>query len=146
MLSTCNFFLTSHRRATVNELSCTIDLDSTLIRAEALFKRFQRLVDAVDKKGNFPAPRPRLTQGSSESSAAEPPPASSHGTAAAGRGRDAGKAPAQSQQQQQQQQQQKQPEKVITPELRRLLSRQVEVLPRKEVAKKGDGLGGMMGK
>ncbi|KAG7289556.1 hypothetical protein NEMBOFW57_005927 [Staphylotrichum longicolle] len=94
----------------VNELSCTIDLDSTLIRAEALFKRFQRLVDAVDKKGNFPAPRPRLTQGLSESSAAEPPPASPHGGAAAGRGRDAGKAPAQSQQQQQQQQQQKQPE------------------------------------
>lgn len=27
----------------------------------------------------------------------------------------------------------------MTPELRRLLSKQVEVLPRKEVAKKGDG-------
>lgn len=31
------------------------------------------------------------------------------------------------------------PVKVITPELRRLLSKEVEVLPRKEVAKQGDG-------
>jgi len=31
-------------------------------------------------------------------------------------------------------------EKVITPELRALLSRKVEVLPRKQVAKQGDGL------
>jgi hypothetical protein len=110
----------------VNELSCTIDLDSTLIRAEALFKRFQRLVDAVDKKGNFPAPRPRLSQpsesGSSADSAASP---------AQGGGRDNGKAPAQSPQQ-------KQPEKVITPELRRLLSKQVEVLSHQEPGKKAD--------
>ncbi|KAK4127571.1 putative GTPase activating protein [Parathielavia appendiculata] len=106
----------------VNELSCTIDLDSTLIRAEALLKRFQRLVDTIDKKGNFPAPRPRLGQ-LSESSSSVPP--------AQGTGKGNGKAPTQPQQ----------PEKVITPELRRLLSRQVEVLPRKELVKKGDGLG-----
>jgi hypothetical protein len=41
---------------TVNELSTTIDLESTLIRAEALFRRFQRTVEAIDKKSNFPAP------------------------------------------------------------------------------------------
>ena len=41
----------------VNELSGTIDLESTLIRAEALFQRFRRLVEAVDKQHNFPAPR-----------------------------------------------------------------------------------------
>ncbi|KAL2126220.1 hypothetical protein VTI74DRAFT_1408 [Chaetomium olivicolor] len=117
----------------VNELSCTIDLDSTLVRAEALFKRFQRLVDAVDKKGNFPRPRP-LSQGSA-SSAGSNAPTSASAQAGGGR-RDTGKAPAQ----QQQPEQQKEPEKVITPELRKLLSRQVEVLPRKEVAKKGDGL------
>lgn len=35
---------------------------------------------------------------------------------------------------------------MLTPELRKLLSRQVEVLPRKEVAKKGDGLAGAGGK
>ncbi|KAI9888940.1 MAG: GTPase activating protein [Vezdaea aestivalis] len=40
----------------INELSNTIDLGSTLTRAEALFRRFQRTVEAVDKKQNFPAP------------------------------------------------------------------------------------------
>ena len=40
----------------VNELSNTMDLTSTLLRAEALFRRFQRTVDAIDKKRNFPAP------------------------------------------------------------------------------------------
>ena len=104
-----------------------MDLNSTLIRAEALFKRFQRLVDAVDKKGSFPAPRARLTQGGSSTgesaSSAEPAAPTSPN-----QGRNAGKAPAP----------QQQVEKVITPELRGLLSRQVEVLPRKEV-KKADG-------
>ena len=34
----------------VNELSNTIDLDSTRVRAEALFYRFKRLVEATDRK------------------------------------------------------------------------------------------------
>ncbi len=38
----------------VNELSGTIDLQSTLLRAEGLFRRFERTVQAVDKKDNFP--------------------------------------------------------------------------------------------
>lgn len=42
--------------ATVNELSNTIDLPSTLIRAEALYNRFQRTVEAVDRKNHFPIP------------------------------------------------------------------------------------------
>jgi TBC1 domain family member 15 len=49
----------------VNELSGTIDLPSTLVRAEGLFRRFQRMVEAIDKKNNFPtAPtmRQRLPQ------------------------------------------------------------------------------------
>ncbi len=48
----------------VNELSGTIDLPSTLIRAESLFRRFQRTVETIDKKSNFPAPsvRQRLPQ------------------------------------------------------------------------------------
>ncbi|RKF79642.1 GTPase-activating protein GYP7 [Golovinomyces cichoracearum] len=41
----------------VNELSATIDLESTLIRAEALFLHFQRMIEVIDKKSNFPAPR-----------------------------------------------------------------------------------------
>jgi hypothetical protein len=40
----------------VNELSNTIDLESTLVRAEALFGRFQRVVEAIDRQDNFPAP------------------------------------------------------------------------------------------
>ena len=44
----------------VNELSGTMDLESTLVRAESLFKRFQRTVETIDKKGNFPsAPQAR---------------------------------------------------------------------------------------
>ncbi|CAK7263587.1 GTPase activating protein [Sporothrix epigloea] len=46
----------------VNELSGTMDLESTLVRAEALFRRFQRLVEAVDKQNNFPAPRLRAPE------------------------------------------------------------------------------------
>ncbi|CAK7233576.1 GTPase activating protein [Sporothrix curviconia] len=45
----------------VNELSGTMDLESTLVRAEALFRRFQRLVEAVDKQHNFPPPRRQQT-------------------------------------------------------------------------------------
>ncbi|OAA61247.1 GTPase activating protein [Niveomyces insectorum RCEF 264] len=48
----------------VNELSGTIDLESTLVRAEVLFRRFQRLVEAVDKQQNFPAPRVKTGAGS----------------------------------------------------------------------------------
>jgi hypothetical protein len=129
----------------VNELSCTIDLNSTLIRAEALFKRFHRLVDAVDKKGNFPAPRPVLTPApESSSSAASTSPKAPAPAQGVGARRDTGKAPATPQAQSSQSQAQQQ--KMITPELRALLSRKVEVLPRKEVAKKGDGLAGTKGK
>ncbi|KAK3686364.1 GTPase activating protein [Vermiconidia calcicola] len=48
----------------VNELSGTIDLPSTMVRAEALFRKFQRMVEAIDKKSNFPIPtvRQRLPQ------------------------------------------------------------------------------------
>ena len=40
----------------INELSGTMELKGLLVRAEALFKRFERTVEAVDKKQNFPAP------------------------------------------------------------------------------------------
>jgi hypothetical protein len=133
----------------VNELSCTIDLNSTLIRAEALFKRVHRLVDAVDKKGNFPAPRPVLAPAAeSTSSAASTSPKAPAPAPGVGARRDTGKAPAkpQAQSPQSQSQTESQQQKMITSELRALLSRKVEVLPRKEVAKKGDGLAGTKGK
>ena len=40
----------------VNELSSTIDLRSTLNRAEVLFHRFQRTIQAIDRKDTFPLP------------------------------------------------------------------------------------------
>ncbi|ODA82448.1 hypothetical protein RJ55_00955 [Drechmeria coniospora] len=109
----------------VNELSSTIDLESTLIRAEALFRRFQRLVEAVDKKQNFPPPR--VVERSGSPSAAQPAatsssPASRQGTAATAKGKEPNE-----------------PERrVITPELRKLLSRKVEVLPRKASVQGGE--------
>lgn len=39
----------------VNELSNTIDLQSTLVRAEGLFQKFEKMVQAIDKKDNFPS-------------------------------------------------------------------------------------------
>jgi len=59
----------------INELSNTIDLPSTLARAEQLFRRFQRTVEAVDRKNAFPVPSnvrqrlPGATTGSGQSSA-----------------------------------------------------------------------------
>ncbi|KAI0199379.1 GTPase-activating protein GYP7 [Astrocystis sublimbata] len=103
----------------MNELSETIDLESTLIRAEYLFRRFQRLIDAFDKKQNFPAPRLQPKPGQSSES---PKPSS------AAPSQQNGKAP-------------EKPAKTISPELRKLLSRNVDVLPRKVVQKHGDGLG-----
>ncbi|KAF7158043.1 hypothetical protein CNMCM5623_002555 [Aspergillus felis] len=40
----------------VNELSNTMELVPILTRAESLFRRFERTVEAIDKKNNFPAP------------------------------------------------------------------------------------------
>ncbi len=37
-----------------------MDLDSTLIRAESLFKKFQRLVQAIDKEGELPRAPARI--------------------------------------------------------------------------------------
>lgn len=105
----------------INELSCTIDLESTLIRSEALFKRFRRLVDAIDKKENFPGPKLRRGHSSSPSSSSQqdisaatttatsPRPGQSRSTTTPGKAKE-------------------EPAKVITPELRQLLSREVVVV------------------
>ena len=62
----------------VNELSNTMDLPSTLLRAQSLFRRFQRTVEAIDKRNNFPAP-PGLRQ-------RKPGPPSRSNTAGSGSG------------------------------------------------------------
>uniref|UniRef100_A0A8H7KDN5 GTPase-activating protein GYP7 n=1 Tax=Bionectria ochroleuca TaxID=29856 RepID=A0A8H7KDN5_BIOOC len=106
----------------VNELSNTIDLESTLIRAETLFRKYQRLVEAVDKKENFPAPRKSEAEASNANGSSNSGTGDSR-TATPNKGK--GKEDA---------------AKVITPELRKLLSKQVDVLPRTTVAENGDGM------
>lgn len=160
----------------VNELSTTIDLESTLIRAEALFRRFQRTVEAIDKKSNFPKPKLRqrpitnasvgsvqsLRSNSSEAVAStsgtdtvsagktnsnSSPQAGNSSVKASddddnGKGKGAGtinasKSPAKKDGEELAEQR----PKVISPELRELLSRKVEILPRKIVRREGEGLG-----
>lgn len=78
-------------------------------------------MEAIDKKQNFP--KPRVQQGdaasSSQSASQEEPSQTSP--------RDSGKSKLED------------APKTISPELRKLLSREVEVLPRNVVQKKGDG-------
>lgn len=102
----------------VNELSNTIDLQSTLVRAEGLFLKFEKMVQAIDKKGNFPsAPevRQRQTQGQGQGKGKQP----DQSTQASSSGTDAnhGRTPSQVDK-----------EKVISPDLRLLLSRKVVTL------------------
>ncbi|PSN60211.1 hypothetical protein BS50DRAFT_506981 [Corynespora cassiicola Philippines] len=114
----------------VNELSGTMDLESTLVRAESLYRRFQRTVETIDKKSNFPTPpqarqrkalpSPPTTPG--RDSASPEPQAASSGT---DRGKQAADAD----------------ERVISPELRILLSRKIEKLDKEEVVKHGGGVG-----
>ena len=117
----------------VNELSGTMDLESTLIRAEALFKRFQRLVEAIDKKQNFPAPR--LRPGLSSPASSSNNVSNGGGTA----GRTTATSPSSRSPPGAAGKEKDEPAKVITPELRRLLNREVVVLPKKEAAKRPEG-------
>lgn len=122
---------------TVNELSGSIDLQSTLIRAEALFRRFQRTVEAVDRKHHFPTPsnvRQRLPQ---------PAKAGPSGTSTgAATSNDAGKrsgGPASTTVAMDGTE--NDGDKVISPELRHLLSREVDKLDKREVKQHGGGIG-----
>ncbi|KAF1363957.1 GTPase-activating protein-like protein gyp7 [Lizonia empirigonia] len=119
----------------VNELSGTMDLESTLVRAESLFRRFQRTVEMVDKKGNFPsAPQTRQRkQAAVIVSGPGPMPKPSDSNAqASSSGIDKGKRASTEEAEE---------AKVISPELRGLLSRKVEVLDKEDVVKKGGGVG-----
>jgi len=105
----------------VNELSNTIDLQSTLIRAEALFRRFQRTVEAIDRKDHFPTPtlrqRKQIEGGSLD-----------QGSKAVGHDGKAAAAAASSSSDAQGAQQgtttTQQKERIVSPELRALLSRE----------------------
>ena len=123
----------------VNELSNTIDLPSTLLRAQSLFRRFQRTVEAIDKKNNFPAPSIRQRKPAestpSNQDAKQTPSNQGKRPAGAGTGSDPSGA---------------RPggpgegvgatEKVISDELRVLLSRKVVVLDKKAIVEHGGGL------
>jgi hypothetical protein len=119
----------------VNELSGTMDLESTLVRAESLFKRFQRTVETIDKKGNFPsAPqaRQRIVKAATTN---EPDESASHPKVpveaeASSSGTDNNKPLAK----------EEEPARVISPELRALLSKKVEKLDKQDVAKAGGGV------
>lgn len=109
----------------INELSGTIELQETLVRAEGLYKRFERTVGVVDRQTTLPAPndglRNRKGKGLVEDEAT---------TSEMGRLVDrneeerkakarAGKEPAQEPDKQ----------KVITPQLRQLMEHQVFWFP-----------------
>lgn len=130
------------------------------MRAEALFRRFQRTVEAIDKKANFPAPKVRqrpIQNASLGSTQSLPRPASSgaspnSGSVGSTSATDAGTSPqgatsvspvaAKGKGRASTEEEVTLPQtKVISPELRGLLSRKVEILPRRIVRKEGDGLG-----
>jgi len=137
-----------------------MDLESTLIRAEVLFRRFQRTVEAIDRKSNFQAPNnirhrrpgPGSPNGSTDSDVVENPdvtnrvsPPAVVSTSASTTATDRSSGPGTSSKG-------KQPEpgdatggnvemRVITPELRALLSRETPKLEKAEVRQHGGGVG-----
>jgi hypothetical protein len=114
--------------STVNELSGTMDMESTLVRAESLFRRFQRTVEMIDKKGNFPsAPQAKQRKPiASPDSSTTPSNPAQVATSATDKGKQPmGEAET----------------RVISPELRALLSRKVEKLNKEELVKSGGGVG-----
>jgi len=180
----------------INELSTTIDLEQTLVRAEALYRRFQRTVEAIDKKSNFPAPSLRhrtlgrnpsvgsVTSVSSTSSVTKGQTSGTDTVSATGtnsatsQSQSAGNAPKPVELKRKnsdaiaagdsarpsmsptantaasiegppvggEEEMLDQRPKVISPELRALMSRKVEVLPRKLVRREGDGLANQLKK
>ncbi|KAK4504959.1 hypothetical protein PRZ48_002922 [Zasmidium cellare] len=138
----------------VNELSGTIDLYSTLVRAEALFRRFQRMVEAIDKKSNFPIPsaRQRLPQPPSPTAARPGSDGRPRQASSSSIGSVSGSARRPSQSTAQTSGRERtvgdhvaagigaEKERVITPELRSLLSRDVPKLDKTEVQAHGGGV------
>lgn len=135
-----------------------MDLESTLIRAEVLFKKFRRLVEAIDKKENFPTPRKvdnsnvisavptaHTRQSSSSSLPATRPEASSPSSSGPqqrqqpprsprrdnGKGKSSVPSPSPSSTLGSAKKEEDEKKRVITPELRTLLSRKIELVNNK---------------
>ena len=131
----------------VNELSGTMDLPSLLVRAEGLFRRFERTVQTVDAKTHFPVPHEDVRQRRATStgkSAARNGPATSTSTSAIATGSGArrwsqmGQARAH--------ETEAETEQVITPDLRLLLSRKVIELDKMPAGEGPAGVGGGSGR
>ena len=130
-----------------------------------MFRRFQRTVEAIDKKSNFPAPSLRqrqptrnasiggtqsptsprpVSQALDSGSGASSANTSAISTVTAGSTNsgavDKGKRKVSGEQPREDGEMLDQRPKIISPELRGLLSRKVEILPRKVVRKEGEGL------
>lgn len=112
-----------------------MDLESTLVRAESLFKRFQRTVETIDKKGNFPsAPQARQRKLAAVivGGPGRPKPGPSTTTdQATSSGTDKGKQVSEGDGEE---------ARVISPELRGLLSRKIDKLDKETVAEQGSGV------
>lgn len=122
----------------INELSNTMDLPEMLMRAEGLFKRFEKTVEAIDRKESFPLPSGggelRQRKPEAEKTGAGEPRTGAVVTGSAATGpsvlkmqqqRPGSRGQAQNQAQAKGKDAEKAKEKVITPELRLLLSRKV---------------------
>ncbi|PGH12758.1 hypothetical protein AJ80_06582 [Polytolypa hystricis UAMH7299] len=117
----------------INELSNTIDLIPLLTRAEALFRRFEKTVETIDKKNHFPPPsvRQRIVP-----STASPLPAASpspQGSSSSSRNRGGPRTPSSPRNQEAER------ARVITPELRQLLSKKIAVMDSREIREHGGG-------
>ena len=106
-----------------------MDLESTLVRAESLFKRFQRTVETIDKKGNFPsAPQARQRKSAAAVEAGSGPSTATEQAATSGidKGKQIGKEP-------------QEDAIVISPELRALLSKHIEKLDKETIVERNGG-------
>jgi TBC1 domain family member 15 len=97
----------------VNELSGTIELRETLIRAEGLFKRFERTVGVVDRQTSLPAPNEGLRN--RKGKGVEDTPGAAQSAQSGRPASSTSKAPAT----------QEDEKKVITPQLRQLMERKI---------------------
>ncbi|KAF4178706.1 hypothetical protein CNMCM8694_004853 [Aspergillus lentulus] len=102
----------------VNELSNTMELVPILTRAESLFRRFERTVEAIDKKNNFPAPsthqrKPTQESASTKGKSPQRPHSVGYSSGVSAGPASSGAAG------------DKAESKVISPELRQLLSKEI---------------------
>lgn len=150
----------------VNELSSTIDLIPILTKAEALFRRFERTVEAIDKKEHFPPPKSPSSRPRPKKEPQQPPlqpmfgpitaPAPVHTNSAGHRRRTSSAAAAPEQSSPTSTQEAgarpetrpessggepagKKKETVISPELRQLLSKEIIVMNGREIRAHGGG-------